>query len=122
MSLRAGSDRLAEALHRVRNPFGHVDLRVSSMADALPSAAEGELPSAAYFGLVEAPGHAPHANRIAFWVDGPEEVDRIAALARAHGANEISGPKPMPYGPDYYTVFFEDPSGNPLEVYYRRLG
>jgi len=25
----------------------------------------------------------------------------------------------MPYGPGYYAVFFDDPSGNRLEVYVR---
>ena len=32
---------------------------------------------------------------------------------------ELSGPKPMPYGPGYYAAYFADPSGNPLEVYVR---
>jgi hypothetical protein len=38
---------------------------------------------------------------------------------RVAGARELSGPKPMPYGPGYYAVFFADPSGNRLEVYVR---
>jgi catechol 2,3-dioxygenase-like lactoylglutathione lyase family enzyme len=61
-------------------------------------------------------------NRIAFWVAEPAEVDRIAALLADAGAREISGPKRMPYGPDYYAVFFEDPAGNRLEVYHRLAG
>jgi hypothetical protein len=28
-------------------------------------------------------------------------------------------PKEMPYGPGYYAIFFADPSGNLLEVYFR---
>jgi catechol 2,3-dioxygenase-like lactoylglutathione lyase family enzyme len=126
-----------------RNPFGHIDLRVRDMAEALPFyeallpelgfterghggdwkvfATDGELPGAAYFGIVESPGHVPNENRIAFWVHEPAEVDRLAAVAAAAGA-ELSGPKRMPYGPDYYAVFFADPSGNRLEIYFRLEG
>jgi catechol 2,3-dioxygenase-like lactoylglutathione lyase family enzyme len=64
----------------------------------------------------------PNENRIAFWVERPEEVDRIAALLEPAGALELSGPKRMPYGPDYYAVFFADPSGNRLEIYHRLTG
>jgi catechol 2,3-dioxygenase-like lactoylglutathione lyase family enzyme len=59
------------------------------------------------------------SNRIAFWVESPAEVDRLAEVARQAGATELSSPKPMPYGPGYYTVFFADPSGNRLEIYVR---
>jgi catechol 2,3-dioxygenase-like lactoylglutathione lyase family enzyme len=77
------------------------------------------LPSTSYFGVTESPGHAPNENRIAFWVASDSEVDRVAAVARAAGATELSGPKPMPYAPGYYAAFFADPSGNRLEVYVR---
>jgi hypothetical protein len=43
-------------------------------------------------------------------------------VLEAAGAQEISGPNWMPYGPDYYAVFFTDPSGNRLEVYHRLAG
>jgi catechol 2,3-dioxygenase-like lactoylglutathione lyase family enzyme len=129
-----------------RNPFGHIDLRVGSLADAEPfydlllpelgfvhryhgetwrvwgSGTTEDLPGAAYFGITESPGHVPNENRIAFWVERPEEVDRIAALLEPAGALELSGPKRMPYGPDYYAVFFADPSGNRLEIYHRLTG
>ncbi len=129
-----------------RNPFGHVDLRVSSLAEALPfyealmpelgfvhryhgdewkvfaAGTEADLPGAAYFGIIERPEHVPNENRIAFWVPEPAEVDRIAALLEPAGARDISGPKRMPYGPDYYAVFFADPCGNRLEVYFRLEG
>lgn len=123
------------------NPFGHVDLRVRSMDEALPFYEQllpalgfgerhhGErwkvfgtgdpLPHGAYFGLTESAGHAPNENRIAFSARSREDVDRIAEVARRAGAAELSGPKEMPYGPDYYAVFFADPSGNRLEVYHR---
>lgn len=123
------------------NPFGHVDLRVASMEDALAFyeallpelgftlrfhgpewkvwATEEPLPAAAYFGIVEDAGHRPNASRIAFWTDSAEEVERLAAAARDAGALEVSGPKQMPYSPGYYAVFFTDPSGNALEIYHR---
>ncbi|HKV66751.1 MAG TPA: VOC family protein [Gaiellales bacterium] len=46
-------------------------------------------------------------------------IDRLAAVADHAGAVDISGPKPMPYSPGYYAVFFADPSGNLLEIYHR---
>jgi predicted enzyme related to lactoylglutathione lyase len=126
------------------NPYGHIDLRVSSMAEALPFyeallpalgftqrfhgpdwkvfANHADLPSTAYFGIVESPDHVANENRIAFWVAEPAEVDRLAALVESAGGREISGPKRMPYGPDYYAVYFEDPSGNRFEIYYRLEG
>jgi catechol 2,3-dioxygenase-like lactoylglutathione lyase family enzyme len=126
------------------NPFGHVDLRVASMEEALPfyealmpalgftQTYHGDdwkvfgtgapLPSAAYFGITERAGHVPNENRIAFWAADPAEVDRLAAVVESAGGRDISGPKRMPYGPDYYAVFFSDPCGNRLEVYHRLLG
>jgi catechol 2,3-dioxygenase-like lactoylglutathione lyase family enzyme len=126
------------------NPFGHIDLRVSSMEDALPFydvllpalgfseryhggewkvfATGDALPAAAYFGIIESPGHVPNENRIAFWAGDAGEVDRLAALVETVGGREISGPKPMPYGPDYYAVYFADPCRNQFEIYHRSLG
>lgn len=75
--------------------------------------------SEGYFGITESPAHVANENRIAFAVASHGEVERIADVARAAGALELSGPKPMPYGPDYYAIFFADPSGNRLEVYFR---
>lgn len=77
------------------------------------------LPSTAYFGVTEEPGHVANSNRIAFWVASAAEVDRVTEIARSAGAVDLSGPKPMPYGPGYYASFFADPSGNRLEVYVR---
>lgn len=124
------------------NPFGHVDLRVNDAQKALAFyskllpelgftrtfhgggwhvfAAEGELPQAAYFAFTEKPGHVPNANRIAFSVSSREEVDRIAQVVREAGGAEIDdGPAPQPYSGTYYAVYFNDPSGNRLEVYHR---
>ncbi len=122
-----------------KNPFQHVDLRVKDLETAiafypklLPAlgfaredsserwnvwCAEGKAPSAPWFAFTEEIEHRPNANRIAFWVESREEVDRLAAVAREAGANNVSGPRACPeYTPSYYAVFFEDPSGNPLEV------
>ncbi len=77
------------------------------------------LPATAYFAITEERTHVANDNRIAFWVESPAEVDRLADVARQAGATELSGPKPMPYGPGYYAVFFADPSGNRLEIYVR---
>jgi catechol 2,3-dioxygenase-like lactoylglutathione lyase family enzyme len=123
------------------NRFGHIDLRVADMETALPFyeaflpalgfteryhgpswkvfGTTDELPGGAYFGLVESPGHVANENRIAFWAADRDDVDRLAAIAVSAGALEVSGPKEMPYGPDYYAVFFADPSGNRFEVYHR---
>lgn len=125
------------------NPFGHIDLRVADLDAAFPfydallpalgfteryhgeawkvwGCQEPPLPATPYFGITESPGHVPNENRIAFWVGSPEEVDRLAAIARDAGATEISGPKEMPsYGEGYYAVFFADPCGNRLEIYIR---
>ncbi len=83
---------------------------------------ESDPPGTAYFALTESPGHVPNEKRVAFWVPDPAEVDRVAALLEQARARDVSGPKRMPYGPDYYAVFFADPSGNRLEVYYRLAG
>ncbi len=129
---------------RRANPFGHVDLRVTSVDEALPFyeallpalgftrrfdgpewkvfAAEGDLPAAAYVGITESPRHVPNENRIAFWAADRDEVDRLATIVVGAGGRNVSGPKQMPYGPDYYAVFFDDPCGNRLEVYHRLAG
>jgi len=123
------------------NPFGHIDLRVSDVDAALefydallPAlgfteryhgeawkvwATPDPLPSTAYFGITEERTHVANDNRIAFRVGSSSEVDRLAEIAHQAGAAEMSGPKPMPYGPGCYAVFFADPSGNRLEVYVR---
>ncbi len=123
------------------NRFGHIDLRVSDIDAAarfyealLPAlgftvpyhgdawkvwATTDPLPGTEYFAITEERAHVANDNRIAFCVESPAEVDRLAEVARHAGATELSGPKPMPYGPGYYAVFLADPSGNRLEVYVR---
>jgi len=120
------------------NPFQHVDVRVHDTAVAtrfygklLPElgfthaggvkfkvwSADGESPARPWFGFVEDRDHRPNANRIAFWASSREEVDRLASVATEAGALKMSGPRDCPeYGPTYYAAFFDDPSGNPLEI------
>lgn len=112
------------------NPFGHIDLRVRDLAAAqafyeqlLPALGYTErfhgdawkvwaAAPDSYFAVTESAQHVANENRIAFSVASHEDVDRVAEIVRAT-------PKQMPYGPDYYAVFFADPSGNRLEVYVR---
>ena len=125
----------------VGNPFGHIDLRVPSMADALPFyqaflpalgftrrydgpewkvfATQVPPPGTAYFGITESADHTPNENRIAFWAPDRTEVERVANVVADAGALDVSGPKQMPYGPGYYGVYFTDPGGNRFEVYHR---
>ena len=73
-----------------------------------------------FFGFTHDPNHKPNGTRIAFWAESREEVDRIAAVARAAGAKNIEGPEPYSADePNYYAVFFEDLEGNKLEVCHR---
>lgn len=71
-----------------------------------------------FFGVTESKNHIPNGNRIAFWAESVDEVDRLAALLHDLGARNIEGPA-FEYGPTYYAVFFEDPDGNPLEICHR---
>jgi catechol 2,3-dioxygenase-like lactoylglutathione lyase family enzyme len=124
------------------NHFGHIDLRVRDLASAhafyaaiLPAlgfvrrfdgpqwkvfAGVGNLPEASYFALTEDKAHVANANRIAFWVENRMAVDQIASLARDAGAVHLEEAAGCPeISPSYYATFFEDPSGNRLEVYHR---
>ena len=72
-----------------------------------------------FFGVTESAQHVPNESRIAFWADSIEEVNRLAQIAVEAGAQHVEGP--MVYDDEkYYAVFFEDPSGNRLEICYRR--
>jgi predicted enzyme related to lactoylglutathione lyase len=126
------------------NPFGHIDLRVADMAAAMPFygallpalgfvreyhgpvwkgwAVEGELPEAAYFAVTEDQAHVANTNRIAFWAASRNDVDRLAGVVRDAGGRITDGPRDFPeYPGTWYAVYFEDPSGNRLEVVYRTM-
>ncbi len=122
------------------NRFQHVDIRVHDLDAALafyskflPAlgfrhrggrifsvfSADGSSPQRPWFGFIKDRNHRPNTNRIAFWAENREEVDRLGAVVREAGGRNISGPRDCPeYNPTYYAVFFEDPSGNCLEVCY----
>jgi predicted enzyme related to lactoylglutathione lyase len=125
------------------NPFSHVDLRVRKFGDVIEfyreflpaigftehwegeewrgNSAIGAFPSKPFFGFTEDPNHQPNGTRIAFWVNSSAEVDRVAAIIQRAGAKNIEGPLFNPeYNETYYAVFFEDPSGNRLEVVHRQ--
>lgn len=118
--------------------FDHIDLRVRSLAEVqgfyeelLPAlgftrdariegwfqfeAGQGDVTE--FFGITEAPGHVPNENRIAFWAESVGDVDRLAAVIARAGGRNIEGPAFET--PTYYAIFFEDPSGNRLEVCHR---
>ena len=120
--------------------YDHIDLRVHSLGEVrhfyeilLPALgftrrveidgwlqfeADGPDSAMEFFGLTEATSHQANACRIAFWAENPAEVDRLAETARRAGARKIEGPG-YDEGPGYYAVFFEDPSGNRLEICHR---
>jgi predicted enzyme related to lactoylglutathione lyase len=119
--------------------FDHVDLRVRNLAEVRPFyegllpaigftqeasvpgwltyEAEGSDGATEFFGVTESPSHVANECRVAFWMNRREEVDRLATIVRQAGARNIEGP--FYEDPQYYAVFFEDPSGNRLEICYR---
>jgi catechol 2,3-dioxygenase-like lactoylglutathione lyase family enzyme len=71
-----------------------------------------------FFGVTESAQHVTNESRIAFWAESTEEVNRLATVAIQAGARNVEGP--MVYEDEnYYAVFFEDPSGNRLEICHR---
>lgn len=121
--------------------FDHIDLRVADMAAAqkfysqlMPALGFSEMAGddecrtyqvpgqdvEAFFCFVEVIGHQPNENRIAFWAESRAEVDRLAEVVREAGGLNMEGPELCrDYSPGYYAVFFEDPSGNKLEICFR---
>lgn len=121
--------------------FDHVDLRVRSLAEARPFY-EALLPALGFtrdariegwlqyetvgtdgppefVGVTESPQHVANECRIAFRAPSISELDRLAAIAVQAGARNVEGPA---YEDEqYYAVFFEDLSGNRLEICYREV-
>lgn len=65
--------------------------------------------------------HAPNGTRIAFRANSRSDVDRLADAARAAGARAFEPPHVCAeYSDNYYASFFEDASGNKLEICCRR--
>jgi catechol 2,3-dioxygenase-like lactoylglutathione lyase family enzyme len=117
----------------------HIDLRVHSRAIAqkfyeqiLPELgftleksdaefgtfyAQGEGAPMEFFGFTEDPNHRANGTRIAFWAEKRAEVDRLAEIVKKAGGLNLEGPELcVEYTPGYYSFFFEDPSGNKLEI------
>ena len=70
--------------------------------------------------MIECPGYRPTETRLVFWADSIEEVNRLGEVARQAGALNLEAAGYCPeYSPTYYATYFEDPSGNRLEVCYR---
>lgn len=122
--------------------FDHIDLRVGSLTSArrlydalLPAMGYSRIAedsqticyyrpcddrSAPFFGIDEDPGHRPNGSRIALRAADRAEVDRLAAIAHEAGATAFEAPHVCEeYTPFYYATFFEDASGNKLEICYR---
>ena len=123
----------------MRRRFDHIDLRVRSLSEARPfyeallpalgftrdASIEGWLTYEAsgtdgaqeFFGVTESPRHIANECRVAFWADSISEVDRLAEIVVNAGTRNVEGPAYE--DAHYYAVFFEDPSGNRLEICYR---
>ena len=127
----------------MRRRYDHIDLRVRCLAEARPFY-EALLPALGFtldvgiegwlqfetagagsatefFGVTESSRHVANECRIAFWADSTSEVDRLAEIVVRAGARNVEGPGYYE-GHGYYAVFFEDPSGNRLEICYRSEG
>ncbi len=127
----------------MRRRYDHIDLRVRCLAEARPFY-EALLPALGFtldvgiegwlqfetagagsatefFGVTESSRHIANECRIAFWADSTSEVDRLAEIVVRAGARNVEGPGYYE-GHGYYAVFFEDPSGNRLEICHRSEG
>jgi catechol 2,3-dioxygenase-like lactoylglutathione lyase family enzyme len=124
-----------------RRLFDHIDLRVKNRAAAqkfyaqvLPALgfrvdksgeewglfSAGDEKAVDFFGFEEEVDHQPNGNRIAFWAESRDAVNKVAEVVRQAGGQNIEGPELcLDYSPGYYAVFFEDPDGNKLEVCFR---
>jgi len=123
--------------------YDHIDLRVRSLAEVRPfykillpalgfthdvgiegwlqfeaSATDG---TPEFFGITESTRHISNECRIAFWAESTSEVDRLAEIIVQAGARNVEGPGYYE-GHGYYAVFFEDHSGNRLEICHRIEG
>lgn len=127
----------------MRRRYDHIDLRVRSLTEARPFyetllpalgftrdvgidgwlqfETAGTDSATEFFGVTESSQHVANECRIAFWADSNSEVDRLAEIAIRAGAQKAEGPG-YNEGPGYYAVFFEDPSGNRLEICCRAEG
>ena len=122
--------------------FDHIDLRVNDVAAARPfydaflkqfgfRGARQPNGDVVYYrfversvreavALIESREHIANDVRLAFHAADTDQVDRIAAVAQSAGAHRFEEPAWCPeISERYYAAFFEDPSGNRLEVVFR---
>jgi len=96
----------------MRTRYDHIDLRVHSLAE-VRRFYEILLPALGFTRRVEI------GEWLQFEAAGPHgATEFLAETARQAGARKIEGPG-YDEGPGYYAVFFEDPSGNRLEICHR---
>lgn len=123
--------------------FDHIDMRVRDLARARPlydallptmgyskiNADEesagyhrpGETGEEPFIWVAQDPTHTPNGTRIAFAAESRTEVHRLAAVAKAAGAQAFEAPELVrEYGPYYYAAFFEDAEGNKIEICCRK--
>lgn len=121
--------------------FDHIDLRVHDLAAVEPFYGQllpalgfseeagdeecrtyqvpGDTPTA-FFCFTKETDHRPNETRIAFWAESRAAVDRLAEVVRQAGGLNLEGPEVCQgYSRGYYALFFEDPSGNKLEICHR---
>ena len=122
--------------------FDHVDLRVCNLAKARPLY-DALLPAMGYsrvsedeenicyyhpqgqrshpfMALTLDPEHRPNDSRLALRGADRDDVDRLAAIARANGARNFEDAQAIPeYSAGYYATFFEDADGNKFEICHR---
>jgi catechol 2,3-dioxygenase-like lactoylglutathione lyase family enzyme len=81
----------------------------------IPAAADNAAEGADSFGITEEPDHVAGAVRIAFMAASREVVDAVVKVLSSIGARNVEMDDGI-YGEEFYSVFFEDPDGNRLEV------
>lgn len=65
------------------------------------------------------PASAGNGTMIGFAAASRGEVRAFHAAALAHGGTDEGEPGPRPhYGPDWYSAYLRDPSGNKLAIVY----
>jgi catechol 2,3-dioxygenase-like lactoylglutathione lyase family enzyme len=107
----------ADAMYRVLLPALGFPKRYIEKDGAVSYDSLREHPKPEFIAIIPDPAHVPNKTRLAFWCDSNEEVDEFARVLAQVPARNVEGPAYcLEYSPAYYAVFFEDPSGNCLEV------
>ena len=115
IDLRVRDLKLATPFYgEVLPALGFTDRRGNAESLSFYAPGKGKTP---FFDLTEDRDHRPNANRISFWADTREEVDRVAEVVKRAGGKVLEGPELcVDYTPDYYAFFWEDLDGNRFEI------